>query len=151
MFRYVVIVWAMLAAGLAVFAGYSFFRKKSPEEKIEALRREVAPSGAVIFQAQLGGKQVSFLPKNCEVFVLDPTQDKVKRTKVLKPGFYLGFTACTDQSIKEEGGYVVAYLANRAIGAGGGNTSGGTYRTKDGFKWEKKFGGKWLPVEEAQA
>jgi len=60
MFRYVAIVWAVLAAGLVVFAGYSFFRKKSPEEKIEALRKEVAPSGAVVFKRNSGESKSPF-------------------------------------------------------------------------------------------
>jgi hypothetical protein len=148
--KYVLIAWAALAAALMLYFGYDFFRKKSPEEKLEALRKEVAPKGGTILRAELGGKPVYFLALDCKVFLLDPAAEKVKQTKVLQTGFYLGFTACMEHSIQQEGEYVIAYLANRAIGAGGGNTSGGTYRSKDGIQWEKKMGAKWRPVDEAQ-
>ena len=46
--------------------------------------------------------------------------------------------------------YLYVYLANRAIGAGGGNTSGGNYRTKDGLTWEKRMDRGWEAVETAQ-
>jgi len=143
-------IFIAIAAGLVIFASYSFFRKRSPAEQLAALQKEVGPKGGVIFQTQLQGKNTAFLLMNCEVFVLDLTQDKVKRTKVLTTGFYLGFTSCTGQSIAAEGGYVIAHLANRAIGAGGGNTSGGNYRSKDGLKWEKKTDKGWRAVEDAQ-
>jgi hypothetical protein len=150
MYRYAWIVVAV-AVALVAFASYSLFRKQSPEEKLEALRKEVAPKGGELFQTELAGKSIAFLLIDCQVFVLDPSGEKVKRTKVLKTGFYLGWTACMEQSIKAEGGYIIAYLSNRAIGAGGGNTSGGTYRSKDGFQWEKKMAKGWLPVDEAQS
>ena len=36
------------------------------------------------------------------------------------------------------------------IGGGGGNITGGAYRSKDGVAWEKKTEKGWLPVNEAQ-
>ena len=139
-----------LAAGLVIFASYSFFRKPSPEEKLAALQKEVAPTGGVVFQTELQGKKTAFLLMKCEVFLLDATAKKVKRTKVLRTGFYFWLTSCTGQSIEARDGYVIAFLSNQAIGAGGGNTSGGTYRSKDGVKWQKETPKGWLDVDEAQ-
>ena len=139
-----------IVAVLVVAASYTFFRKKSPEDLLAVFQKEMEPKGGTVFQTMLEGKNTAFLLLNCEVFLLDVADGKVKREKVLKPGFYLGFTACTDQSISAEGGYALANLANRAIGAGGGNTSGGAYRSKDGRVWEKKTSKGWRPVDEAQ-
>ncbi len=96
------------------------------------------------------GKPVAFLLLNCSVYLLDTTGRKIRRTKVLSPGFYLGFTTCMEESISAEGGFVKVYLANRALGAGGGNTSGGHYRSQDGLVWEKLMDRGWVGVEEAQ-
>lgn len=143
----------IFGVGILLWMGASYlFRKRSPQEKLAALQEEVAPKGGEVFQTTLQGKPVAFLLIDCDVFLLDPNQeDGVGRTKVLQPGFYPWFKVCTGQSIKVEGPYVVVYLANRAIGAGGGNTSGGLYRSKDGVKWEKETSKGWRPVEEAQA
>jgi hypothetical protein len=143
----------LLGAGVLLWLGASYlFRKKTPEEKLTSLQKEVAPKGGEVFRTTLKGKPVAFLLIDCELFLLDPTkEDGVGRTKVLQPGFYPWFKACTGQSIKVEGKYVMVYLANRAIGAGGGNTSGGMYRSEDGLTWEKETSKGWKPVEEAQA
>jgi hypothetical protein len=145
--RYVVIVLVGLAA---VFAVYWMLRRHTPEERLAALQQEVEPKGGVVLRATLQGRPATFLLLDCEVFMLEPSADNVQRTKVLKPGFYPWFTACTGSSIHAEDDYVVAVLENRALGAGGGNTSGGTYRSRDGMKWEKRTAKGWLAVEEAQ-
>jgi hypothetical protein len=57
---------------------------------------------------------------------------------------------CTRQSLRKEGDYAIASLCRKAIGAGGGCASSGTYRTRDGDKWEKDIGdGQWAAVEAA--
>lgn len=63
----------------------------------------------------------------------------MKRTKVLTAGFCLGFVVCTGQSIRAENGYVIVVHENRAIGAGGGDTSGGTYRSRDGENHKERL------------
>jgi hypothetical protein len=141
---------AGLSITLVAWAAYSLLRKRTPEEKLTALAKEVGAKGE-IFKAELQGKPAAFLLMNCEVFALDASGSKVKRTKVLKTGFYLGFTTCLGQSNRMEGDYLVVTLENRAIGAGGGNTSGGVYRSLDGWQWQKKVGEGWLPVADAQA
>jgi hypothetical protein len=42
------------------------------------------------------------------------------------------FTACTAQSIKYAGGYVIVHFCAQAFGAGGGCADGGDYRSRDG-------------------
>jgi hypothetical protein len=49
-----------------------------------------------------------------------------------------------------EEGYLRVYLENRAFGAGGGNYSGGEYRSRNGKDWEKHTSKGWRPVAEAQ-
>ncbi|MBI1356940.1 MAG: hypothetical protein GC160_21580 [Acidobacteria bacterium] len=143
----VVLVVALLLAAAAYWA----LRKRTPAEQLAALRQEVEPQGGVVFETELEGRPVAFLAMSCEVYLLDTSGRKVQRTRVLKTGFYLFPTVCLGQSIRFEDGYVLALLENRAIGAGGGNTSGGSYRSKDGSHWEKWTKQGWLPVEEAQA
>lgn len=122
---------------IALATLYWMIRARTPAAKLAALQKEVQPKGGIVFQAELEGQPLAFLLLDCEVFLLDTTGRKVKRTRVLRPGFYLGFTACTGQSIRAEDGYVIATLENRALGAGGGNISGGVFRTRDGRNWEK--------------
>jgi hypothetical protein len=149
MLRNILIALGVAVAIGFVLASYQFFRKRSPAEKLAALRKEVKPEGGTVFETELGGKPRAFLLLICKVYLLDTSGDKVQRTRVLKPGFYLGFTACLNQKIWAEGEYVRVYLENRALGAGGGNTSGGDYRSKDGMKWERQSGnGRWYAVDD---
>lgn len=143
----------LLIAGGAVVVLLIVWRvlwKSTPADRLAALQQEVQAKGGIVFQTQLHGQPAAFLVLNCEVHLLDASQRKVRRKRVLKTGFYLMPLVCTGQSIREEDGYVIAVLENRAIGAGGGNTSGGTYRTRDGVAWEKQTRKGWLPVDEAQ-
>ena len=114
------------------------------------LQKEVRPKGSEVFQTLIGGQPKAFLLLECKVYLLDTADKAIRREKVLEPGFYLGFTACTGQTIKTEGEYVMVYLAQQAVGAGGGNAGGGNYRSKDGRNWEKHTEKGWLPVAEAQ-
>ena len=134
---------------MVLAAAYWAFRKRTPAQQLAALQKEVEAQGGDVFQTELEGGPKAFLLLGCEVFLLDTSGRKVQRTRVLKPGFYLWPTVCTGQSIRAEEGYVLAMLENRAVGAGGGNTSGGSYRSKDGSRWEKWTKEGWLPVEEA--
>ena len=136
----------MFSVGAIAFAAlwtYTIMSKTTPEQKLATFQKEVRPKGGQIFRTILIGKPVVFLLLDCSVFVLDATGEEIKQNKVLSPGFYFGLDVCTDQSISTEGEYVKVYLANRAIGAGGGNTSGGYYRSKDGLTWEKQNGNTW--------
>jgi hypothetical protein len=141
----------MVGVGVAAFAAlwaYSvFWSKTSPRQRLAALQKEVKPKGGEVFQTVLMGKPVAFLLLDCAVFLLDTTGEDVKRNKVLTPGFYFWLDVCTGQSISAEGEYVNVFLANRAIGAGGGNTTGGSYRSKDGITWEKKTEKGWQQVD----
>jgi hypothetical protein len=136
MAKYAFVVLVLLAVG------FFLYRRRTPEQKLKDLEWD-----GTVFQTHLQGKPVAFLVSNCSVYLLDPSGRKVKRTKVLKPGFYLGFTTCTGQSIRAEGEFVLVTLENRAIGAGGGNTSGGFYRSRDGITWEKKMGDVWDVIQ----
>jgi len=136
MAKYAFVVLVLLAVG------FFLYRRRTPEQKLKDLEWD-----GTVFQTHLQGKPVAFLVSNCSVYLLDQSGRKVKRTKVLKPGFYLGFTTCTGQSIRAEGEFVLVTLENRAIGAGGGNTSGGFYRSRDGITWEKKMGDVWDVIQ----
>jgi hypothetical protein len=136
MAKYAFVVLVLLAAG------FFLFRRRGPEQRLKELEKE-----GTVFQTQLQGKPVAFLVSNCSVYLLDASGRKVKRTKVLKPDFYLGFTTCLGQSIRADGEFVLVTLENRALGAGGGNTSGGFYRSRDGVTWEKKLGEQWDVIQ----
>lgn len=148
MFRYFLLAAALV---LTIAALRWLFHKPTPAEKLARYERKVQEKGGKVFQTELQGKAVAFLVQGCKVYLLDASGDGVKEKHVLSPGFYPWFTVCTGQSLRQEGGYVIAHLSNRAIGAGGGNTSGGEYRTKDGEQWQKHTGKGWVSVEEAQA
>ena len=150
MLRYILIALGSVIAIGMTFWSCSYFRKKTPAEKLEALRKELG-SGEV-FETDLGGKHLAFLLDDCKVYLLDASGDgdKVARTLVLKPGRVLWFTGCMDTKMWVEDGYLRVYLLNRQFGAGGGNASGGDYRSKDGVKWEKQARDGWYPVEEVQ-
>jgi hypothetical protein len=150
MLRNILIGLAAVIALAVVFASYSFFRKRSPAEKLAALQKEVKKDAGVVFETDIDGKHLAFLLVSCKVYLLDASGDKVERTKVLRTGFNWWFTPCMEQKIWAEGGYVMVFLSNQALGAGGGNATGGHYRSKDGVKWEKGGGKNWIPVEDAQ-
>ncbi|HEY3739733.1 MAG TPA: hypothetical protein VGL53_07810 [Bryobacteraceae bacterium] len=150
MLRNILIVVAVALAAIVVFATYSFFRKRTPAEKLEALRKEVRQDGGVVFETDIASKHLTFLLLSCKVYLLDTSGEKIERTQVLRTGFNLWFTPCMGQKIWTENGFVMVDLENRALGAGGGNTSGGHYRSKDGVKWEKLANKGWFPVEQVQ-
>lgn len=140
---------AVAAIGLFLLVRW-VFRERTPQEKLAAYKKEISAEGGEIFETNLRGKPVAFLLQACKVYLLDTSGKKVTRQKVVETGFYLWFTGCMGQSIYARDGYVYAKLSNRAFGAGGGNASGGLYRSQDGVHWEKEMNKGWLPVEEAQ-
>lgn len=126
-------------------------RAHTPEQRLAALQDEVREREGIVFRAQLAGGPRDFLVLGCKVYLLDASAPgKVRREEVLRTGFYLGPLICTGQSIAQEGGQLLVELSNRAFGAGGGNTSGGSYRSNDGREWQKFVHGEWRPVAEAQ-
>jgi hypothetical protein len=97
------------------------------------------------------GRTVTLQLGDCRVYKIERRWFRAPRkTKVLTTDFYLGFTVCTRQSLRKDGDYAIASLCRQAIGAGGGCASSGTYRSRDGEKWEKESNdGTWVPVESA--
>ena len=143
----------LAAIGVTIVAGLwvrEILTRKTPAQKLEALQAEVKPKGGQVFQTVLLGKPLAFLLLDCKVFQLDASGDEVTRTKVLSPGFYFGLDVCTGQSIRLESEFLRVDLSTQAIGAGGGNTTGGAYRSTDGVTWEKHTEKGWRPVAEAQ-
>jgi hypothetical protein len=58
------------------------------------------------------------------------------------------FTACTAQTVKYAGGYVIVHFCAQAFGAGGGCADGGDYRSRDGeHHWQfTGMTGHWDPL-----
>ncbi len=131
-------------------AGLWYFRTPSAEERLAAYEKAAAARGSVIYHTTLLDKHMIFEAESCRVYLLDNSSAEVRRTKVVRAGFYFFLDGCMEQSFSREGEYLKVYLVNRAIGAGGGNTSGGNYRTKDGVSWEKLLDRGWKAVETAQ-
>ncbi len=143
----------MAGVGAAAFAAlwaYSILGKTSPEQKLQAFKKEISSGRGEIFETTLQGKPLIFLLDNCELFLVDASGETITKTKVLRAGFYFGLDVCMSQSIITKGEYLTVRLVNQAIGAGGGNTSGGDYRSKDGTAWEKKTENGWKSVDKVQ-
>jgi hypothetical protein len=100
-------------------------------------------------ELSVGGQTVALQMGDCRVYkVTRNFFGSVRKTRVLSGDFYLGFTACTRQSLSKSGDYAIASLCRQAIGAGGGCAVSGTFRSKDGDNWEKSEGnGRWIRVE----
>ncbi|MBM3763884.1 MAG: hypothetical protein FJW32_00710 [Acidobacteria bacterium] len=131
-------------------AGLWFFRTPTAEERMAAYEKAAATRGSVIYHTTLLDKHMIFEADNCRVYLLDNTGLDVQRTKVVRSGFYFFLDGCMEQNFSRDADYLYVYLSNRAIGAGGGNTSGGNYRTNDGLTWEKRMDRGWEAVETAQ-
>jgi len=103
-------------------------------------------------ELSVGGRTVTLQMGDCRIYKVERNWlGRTHKTRVLSTDFYLGFTACTRQSLSKEGDYAIASLCRQGIGAGGGCASSGTYRTRDGEKWEKQIGeDTWAPVETAE-
>ena len=146
--RVILVFLALLAVAAGLWV--AFRRQKTPDEVLDAFGKEMEPKGGRLFRAELRDRKLAFLMLDCKVYLLTVANGKVKQEKVLRTGFYFGLTVCTGQSMRMESGFVIAELSNRAIGAGGGNTSGGTYRSTDGVQWEKNTNKGWRNVDDAQ-
>jgi len=98
------------------------------------------------------GRKLTLQMGDCRIYKVERNWlGRTHKTRVLSTDFYLGFTACSHQSLSKEGEYAIASLCRQAIGAGGGCASSGTYRTRDGEQWEKQIGeDNWAPVETAE-
>lgn len=143
----------MFALGVAVFAGlwmYAIATRKSGLQKLAALAEEVRPRGGQVFRTTLQGEQRVFLLDKCTLYSLDVSDTEIERTEVLSTDFYFFLDVCGKQTIEMEGEYLRVFFSTQAIGAGGGNTTGGDYRSKDGLFWEKRSGNEWVPRKEAQ-
>ena len=148
------LVLGAIAGGL-LGGGFSYWRFGRPTpsaaDRWEAFRQAQLMTGAQLFAVQWNGAPMTFVLRDCSVYLAEEASDgMIARTRVLKTGFYLLPTACTSQSLRAGDQFLVAELANRAIGAGGGNTTGGTYRSRDGRAWEKETATGWTAVDEAQ-
>jgi hypothetical protein len=101
----------------------------------------------------VAGRAVTLQLGDCRVYRVERNFfGSVRKTRVLSSEFYPFFTVCTRQSLVRSGDYAIASLCRQAIGAGGGCASSGTYRTKDGEKWEKESrDGSWVALDEPPA
>lgn len=106
-----------------------------------------APSGRT-FDFTLGGRAVSLVLDDCEVFVAGA---KGERERVVTTDFYPMFSACQREEISSDGEFIQVELGRMAFGAGGCCATSGTWRTRDGRTWERRWKGKWLPVAEVEA
>ncbi|MCP9840972.1 hypothetical protein KBY93_10030 [Synechococcus sp. J7-Johnson] len=107
----------------------------SPARRLERLQQEVAQKGGRVFKTTLNGQDLAFLLKDCKLYKLEVTRRSLLRELVLKPDFY-PFAFCFKQTIDRKGDSLEVYLLMQALGAGGGNQGGGTYRSTDGRTWQ---------------
>lgn len=139
-----------LLGGIATFARLTH-RAPSAADRWSAFRAEQLSKGGQLVDLVWQETPRTFVLRDCSIALAEMSSDgRIETTRVLKTGFYLVPTACTSQSLHAEETYLVAELHNRAFGAGGGNTTGGTYRSRDGRTWEKRVATGWKSVDEAQ-
>ncbi|MFO1520060.1 MAG: hypothetical protein U1F57_10420 [bacterium] len=114
-------------------------------EKAKVLRVQ-NPFGANRVEVP-GAKGVFLGLKDCEVYrSISEDNVIVGWEKALgKPFYPLG--VCSRSEINANGEYANAFLCVLGMGAGGGCSAGGNYRTKDGKNWEKEGKGKWVKEE----
>jgi hypothetical protein len=124
-----------LVGGLVLVLITALHVWNSPAWRLERLQQEVAPKGGRVFQTTLNGQELAFLLQDCKLYKLEVTRRSLRRELVLKPDFY-PFAFCFEQSIERKGDTLEVYLLMQALGAGGGNQGGGTYRSTDGRKWQ---------------
>jgi hypothetical protein len=93
---------------------------------------------------------VALLVRDCAVY--DLTRGGATRpARVVATDPYPWPTVCERQSLDTVGGWVTVTLGRTAFGAGGCCVSGGSWRTRDGRTWERRWAGAWLPVDSVDA
>lgn len=127
-----------LLAIAAVLLGLVLIRLvwESPALRLERLRRELAGKGAEVFVARLQGRRQAFLLHECKLDRLDLSGRGVRRQRVVEPDFY-PFAFCMGQSLRQRQGILELELRMRALGSGGGNQGGGSWRSLDGVHWQR--------------
>ncbi|EAQ76283.1 MULTISPECIES: hypothetical protein [unclassified Synechococcus] len=124
-----------LAGGLVLLLITARHIWNSPAWRLERLRQEVASKGGRVFQTTLNGQEMAFLLQDCKLYKLEVSRRSLRRELVLKPDFY-PIAFCFKQTIERKGDTLEVYLLMQALGAGGGNQGGGTYRSTDGRTWQ---------------
>jgi hypothetical protein len=111
--------------------------------------RDHTPLEGTPVELRVDGRAITLQMGDCRVYKVERNWFGSIRnqTRVLSGDFYLGFTVCTRQSLRKDGDYAIATLCRQAVGAGGGCASSGTYRSRDGEKWEKAIEDQWVPVD----
>lgn len=103
---------------------------------LERLKRQAEQQQGRVLVARLKGGTRVMLLKGCELFLVDLASADLRRERVLRPDVY-PFASCFDQRIEQRGDEVRVFLLMRALGSGGGNQGGGTYRSGDGRHWQR--------------
>jgi len=139
----------VLAAGFTLFFSGcdSVVRENqlSDKEKIKVLAVQ-NPFGSNRVEIP-NAKGVFLGLKDCAIY-RSVSQDNVIlawEKSLSKPFYPLG--SCSRSEISVEDDYVHVFLCVLGLGAGGGCSAGGNYRTQDGTTWEKEKAGKWMREE----
>jgi hypothetical protein len=103
---------------------------------LQRLRSEAEREQGQALVAPLEGGSRALLLVKCELVQVDLASRELKRQRVLAPDFY-PLASCFDQCIEQRPGELRVMLLMRALGSGGGNQGGGTYRSRDGRHWER--------------
>ena len=108
----------------------------------------LAEAEGLVLRDTVGGRPLALMVRDCVVHDLaDPPRADGRRPVVLRPERYPWPTVCERQSIAVEDDWVFVTLGRTAFGAGGCCAAGGSYRTRDGRRWEREAaGGGWTPV-----
>jgi hypothetical protein len=112
-----------------------------------------ADSAGRVFRGTVGGRPLALMVDGCAVYDLAdaPRGDEGARDARLTPDFYPWPTVCSREAITADTAWVTVVLGRTGFGAGGCCATGGTYRTRDGRRWEREDGhGRWVAADAAR-
>ena len=100
-----------------------------------------APDRATHHRLVLGGAPVHLALEDCAVYRVEPDG---RREQVLATDPYPWPTVCKIQKLSADAQLVTVELGRTALGAGGCCATEGLWRSRDGKRWERRRGHKWV-------
>ena len=97
--------------------------------------------GATHHRLVLGGVPVHLALEDCAVYRVEPDG---RSEQVLATDPYPWPTVCKIQRLSADAQLVTVELGRTAVGAGGCCATEGLWRSRDGKRWERRRGDKWV-------
>jgi hypothetical protein len=140
---FVIVLW--LCASLSACDSTIRQNRLSEKEKEKILRIQNPFGPSRIEVPEVKGLFLGL--KDCGIYrSISESNVIVAWEKALDKPFYPA-GICSRSDLHVQGEYAQAFLCVLGMGAGGGCSAGGNYRTRDGKTWEKEIRGKWVKEE----